>query len=127
MESRRLWARSALVIVVAVGIVAAIMFRDRLTVEAVQTWLGGLGAGAPWLFMAVYAVAAVFFLPGSVLTLAGGALFGPVWGSLYSLLGATAGATLAFLVSRYLASDWVSRRVGGRLATLIQGVEQEGW
>jgi uncharacterized membrane protein YdjX (TVP38/TMEM64 family)/rhodanese-related sulfurtransferase len=127
MGGRNVWLRVTLVVVVGAGIAAAVAFRDRLTVDALEAWIGGLGAGAPWLFMGVYALAAVFFLPGSVLTLAGGVLFGPVWGSVYSLAGATAGATLAFLVSRYAASDWVSRRVGGRLAALIRGVEGEGW
>jgi len=79
------------------------------------------------LFMSVFALATILFLPGSILTLAGGALFGPVWGTFYNLTGATLGATLAFLAARYLASDWVSRRAGGRLKQLIDGVENEGW
>jgi uncharacterized membrane protein YdjX (TVP38/TMEM64 family) len=59
-------------------------------------------------------------------------LFGPLWGTLFNLTGATLGAALAFLVSRYLAADWVRRRVGGpgnRLIAnrLIEGVEAEGW
>ena len=53
--------------------------------------------------------------------------FGPVAGTFYSLTGATLGATLAFLVARYLASDWVARRTGGRLGEFINGVEAEGW
>lgn len=84
-------------------------------------WLGGFRAGT------IYALGAVFFLPGSALTLAGGALFGPVWGTLYNLTGATLGATLAFLIARYLASDWVEQKTGGRLQQLKQGVEGEGW
>ena len=72
-------------------------------------------------------VATVLFLPGSILTLAGGALFGPVLGTVYNLTGATAGATAAFLIARYLASDWVSRRASGRIKQVIGGVEQEGW
>lgn len=62
-----------------------------------------------------------------VLGLAGGALFGPLWGSIWNLIGATLGATLAFLAARYVASDWVARRTGGRLKQLIEGVEAEGW
>jgi uncharacterized membrane protein YdjX (TVP38/TMEM64 family) len=77
--------------------------------------------------MIIYALASVLFLPGSVLTLAGGALFGPVFGTLYNLTGATIGASLAFLIARYLASDWVEHKTGGRLKQLKQGVEGEGW
>ena len=66
-------------------------------------------------FVLIYALTAVLFLPGSVMTLAGGALFGPLLGSVYNLFGATLGATLAFLTARYLASDWVAARAGGRV------------
>jgi rhodanese-related sulfurtransferase len=59
--------------------------------------------------------------------LAGGALFGPVWGTFYSLTGATLGASLAFLVARYLAADWAERHSAGRLGQIKQGVEEEGW
>jgi len=69
----------------------------------------------------------VLFLPGSVLTLVGGALFGPVWGTFYNLTGATLGATLAFLVARYLASGWVEQRTGGIFKKIKEGVEAEGW
>ena len=66
-------------------------------------------------------------MPGSILSLAGGGLFGPVWGKAYALLGATVGATLVFLAARYLASDWVVATAGGRLKQLAEGVEAEGW
>jgi uncharacterized membrane protein YdjX (TVP38/TMEM64 family) len=89
--------------------------------------VAGTGAAAPLLFIGLYALATVLFLPGAVLTLAGGALFGPLWGTLYNLTGATLGAALAFLVARYLAHDWVQARVKGLLGRLMQGVEAEGW
>ena len=98
-----------------------------MTLPPLKRWIQEAGIWAPLLFMAVYAVAAVLFLPGSVLTLAGGALFGPVLGTFYNLTGATIGATLAFLIARYLVSDWVAERTGGRLKQLINGVEGEGW
>ncbi len=79
------------------------------------------------LFIAGYALATVLFLPGSVLTLAGGLLFGPLWGTLFNLTGATLGATLSFLIARYLAADWAERRAAGMLRRLKQGVEEEGW
>ena len=109
------------------GIAAAVVYRDRFDAQALEAWVQGAGAAGPLLFMAVYAIGTVLFLPGSVLTLAGGALFGPVLGTFYNLTGATVGAALAFLVARYLAGDWVARKTGGRLKQLIQGVENEGW
>lgn len=119
--------RLLLLLLLLTGIVVAARYRDQFNVEALQQWIEGAGMAAPFMFMLLYAAATVLFLPGSVLTLAGGAIFGPLWGTLYSLSGATLGATLAFLVSRYLASAWVERKVGGPLARLKQGVEAEGW
>jgi len=125
MNSR--FIRIVLLLVLAAGIALAVLNRDRVDVAALELWIQDAGIWAPLLFMAIYAVAAVLFLPGSVLTLAGGALFGPVLGTFYNLTGATIGATLAFLIARYLASDLVANRSGGRLRQLINGVEGEGW
>lgn len=119
--------RIILFLVLALAITVAIVYRNRFDLAAFEVWVQDAGVLAPLLFMLVYAVATVLFLPGTVLTLAGGALFGPVLGAFYNLTGATIGATLAFLASRYLASDWVAERTGGRLKQLISGVEAEGW
>ncbi|HEY5601621.1 MAG TPA: VTT domain-containing protein [Gammaproteobacteria bacterium] len=109
------------------GIVLALLYREHLDASALEQWVHDAGAAGPLIFMATYALATVLFLPGSVLTLAGGALFGPVLGTVYNLTGATLGALLAFLVARYLASEWVEQKTGGRLKQLKQGVEEEGW
>jgi uncharacterized membrane protein YdjX (TVP38/TMEM64 family) len=109
------------------AIAVALLYREQLDPAAIQAWVASAGAAGPLTFILIYALAAVLFLPGSVLTLAGGALFGPLWGTLFNLIGATLGATLAFLVSRYLSADWVRRRIGGRANRLIEGVEAEGW
>ncbi len=119
--------RIGVLLTLLAGIALAVFYRDKFDVAALELWIQDAGIWAPLLFMAIYAVAAVLFLPGSVLTLAGGALFGPVLGTIYNLTGATMGATLAFLVARYLASDWVADKTGGRLKQLINGVEGEGW
>ena len=119
--------RVAVLLTVTAGVIVAAVYREQLDTNAVQAWIDGGGAAAPLAFIGVYALAPVLFLPGSVLTLAGGALFGPVWGTFYSLTGATLGASLAFLVARYLASQWVARKAGGRLQQLLAGVEKEGW
>lgn len=119
--------RLSLALLLAAAVALAFVYRDRLNIAALDILIRDAGFMGPLLFMSVYALATVLFLPGSVLTLAGGALFGPVWGTFYNLTGATLGATLAFLAARYLASDWVSRRAGGRLKQLIEGVEKEGW
>ena len=117
--------------VLTVGIVLTFNYREHFDVAALETWVADAGAVAPLLFIGLYALATVLFMPGSVLTLAGGALFGPVLGTLYNLIGATGGALLAFLVARYLASDWVQKKIGGGsggpASQLVKGVEAEGW
>lgn len=120
-------ARWLFFILLLLGITLVVVYRDQLDAQALQTWVNEAGVAAPLLFMLIYALGTVFFFPGSVLTLAGGALFGPVMGTLINLTGATIGAAMAFLVARYLASDWVEEKTGGRLKQLKEGVEGEGW
>ena len=119
--------RLALLAVLVTGITIAIIYRDQFDALALQNWIKDAGLLAPLLFMLIYALATVFFLPGSVLTLTGGALFGPLWGTFYNLTGATIGATIAFLIARYLASNWAEQKSAGRLKQLKTGVEGEGW
>ena len=120
-------ARLLLLAIIVTGIVFAFIYRDQFDAAALEQWVQNAGLAGPLVFMGIYAIATVFFLPGSVLTLAGGALFGPVLGTFYNLTGATIGAVLAFLVARYLASEWVEQKTAGKLKQLKQGVEGEGW
>jgi uncharacterized membrane protein YdjX (TVP38/TMEM64 family) len=123
--------RILLFLVLSAAIALGFTYREHLDVAVLEAWVAGVGTSGPLLFIGLYALATVLFLPSSVLTLAGGALFGPVWGTLYNLTGATLGAVLAFLIARYLASSWVQARVGGRaggrVGRLVKGVEAEGW
>ncbi len=120
------WRRVAAVILIA-AMGAGLVFRDLIDLAALESWIRSAGWGAPLWFVAAYALATLLFLPGSILTLAGGALFGPVWGTLWNLTGATLGAALAFLAARYLAGSWVEQRLGGPIKRLKNGVEAEGW
>jgi len=122
----KLW-KILLLAFIVVGIILAVIFRDQLDVNVIQNWIEEAGSAAPLLFMSVYIIGTVFFFPGAVLTLLGGALFGPVLGTVYNLTAATIGAMLSFLVARYLACDWVEKKTGGKLKQLINGVENEGW
>lgn len=86
------------------------------------------GVWGPLIFVAGYVVAAVAFVPGSLLTLAAGAIFGLLRGSMYALLGATLGAAAAFLIARYGARARVEQRVRShpRFAALDRAVGAEG-
>jgi len=96
--------RISLVVLLVGGIGLAWWFRDTVTPAAVAAWVEGLGVWGPLVFVGVYGLAPALCVPGAVLTLAGRALFGPLAGALLSLTGATAGATVAFLLARYVAA-----------------------
>jgi len=119
--------RIFLLVLLVLAILTLTHYRDHLNIAALERWIHSAGWMAPLFFMLCYAVATVLFFPGSVLSLTGGALFGVVQGTIYNVVGATLGATLAFLCSRYLVSDWVRERTGERLQKLVEGVEEEGW
>lgn len=119
--------RAALFVLLLTGVALVALNRDKVDAAQLQAWVDDTGPWAPLLFMGIYILGTVLFLPGSVLTLAGGVLFGPFWGTFYNLTGATLGALLAFLVARYLAAGWVERKAAGTLGRIIAGVEAEGW
>lgn len=124
---RHLSVKVAALAVIVAAVVMLARNRELFQATAIQSALTRFGVFGPIVFIAIYAIATVAFVPGSILTLAGGAIFGPVFGAIWNLIGATLGATGAFLIARYLAGDWVARRAGGRLAAIIGGVEEEGW
>lgn len=86
-----------------------------------------LGWLAPVLFIIIYCLATILFVPTMVITLAGGALFGPILGTLLNLLGATWGAACSFLITRYFSENWLSKNKNGNVMKFVRGVEQKGW
>lgn len=111
--------------ILAVHLSGAVAYLEK---DALQRLIESYGALAPLIFVLIYTIAPVLFLPGLPLTIAAGVLFGPFWGVVYSITGATLGACLAFLVSRYGARGWVERRLQGpRWQQLDKDVAQQGW
>ncbi len=91
-------------------------------------WVEGLGFWGPLVFAAGYVVATVAMVPGSLLTLAAGAIFGLGKGFVTVFVGASIGATLAFLVSRYLARSWVEKKLEGheKFAAVDHAIGDQG-
>jgi len=92
-------------------------------------WIEGLGIVGGIAFIAIYIIATVAFLPGSILTLGAGIVFGVLLGAVYVFIGATLGAIAAFLVGRYLARGWISKKIEGnqKFAAIDKAVAREGF
>ena len=98
----------ALIALVAIISLARYFHFDEKLIE-IKDWIAGQGVWAPVLFIGLYIIATVAALPGSVLTIAAGALFGSVVGVITVIIGATIGASLSFLIARYVAKDAISK------------------
>jgi uncharacterized membrane protein YdjX (TVP38/TMEM64 family) len=103
-------------------------FNLQAPLKNALAWVESLGAFGALAFIGIYIVATVAFLPGSVLTLGAGVVFGVWLGALYVFIGATLGATAAFLVGRYLARNWVAKKIAGndKFNAIDRAVGKEG-
>ncbi len=106
----------------------ALEFYPQILLRNALQWIDGTGALGALAFILIYIIATVAFLPGSILTLGAGVVFGLVMGSLYVFIGATIGATAAFLVGRYLARGWVIKKISGnpKFRAVDEAVGREG-
>ncbi len=124
------YAKYALITLALIGLIAAarlLPIADWL--EVFNAWVSELGVLGMVLFALVYAVATVLMIPGSLLTLAGGAVFGLLPGFVTILHGATLGAALAFLVSRFVArkriESWIQQKPS--FSVIDKAVAKQGW
>ncbi len=91
-------------------------------------WINSLGAVGGIVFIGIYIIATLAFLPAAILTLGAGIIFGVIWGSLYVFIGATLGAVAAFLVGRYLAQSWIKEKISSykKFAIIDKAVSKQG-
>jgi uncharacterized membrane protein YdjX (TVP38/TMEM64 family) len=103
--------------------------QDYFEEQRLRQLIASFGIWGPIVYLAVWSLAPALFLPGLPITLAGGVLFGAFWGVVYTGIGSTVGASLAFLTARYLAREWVAAQLlrGTKLATLDDKVARHGW
>ena len=123
--------RNALRIGIALVVVVALALLGRQLsgqLPKLTAAVESLGVWGPVVFIASYALACVAFVPASLLTLAAGALFGIVKGTIYVLAGATLGSLGAFLIARYVARDWVAQRIArdARFAAIDKAIAEQG-
>ena len=122
-----------LLLLLSIGGLLALVPVQLLDVqEALRSILNWISLLGPWglvLFAILYIIATISFLPGFVLTLGAGALFGVVWGSILVSISSISGASLAFLIGRYLARDWVEKKIRGnqKFEAIDRAVAHKGW
>ncbi len=103
-------------------------FSEYLAPGRLQEIASELGYLAPLLYILFFSAAPSLFLPGLPISIAGGIIFGPFWGVIYTITGATIGAGIAFLTSRYIAGDVIAKKTNGHnWQKLSKGVEENGW
>lgn len=116
-------------VAVAVALVAARYLPVQDLLRDALAWIEGQGPAGAVVFALLYILACVLFLPGSLLTLGAGVIYGVVKGTILISVASTLGATAAFLVGRYLARGWVARRVAAnpKFQAIDDAVGREGW
>ena len=124
------WSLVSKILLALVALAVLIVIGRRLGAYIPQfaEWVDSLGVWGPLVFIIGYAVATVAFIPGSLLTLAAGAIFGLARGTLFVFIGAAIGSALAFLVARYLARSSIEHRLENRprFAAIDKAVAKEG-
>jgi len=129
--SKRIAAMKAVVLVIfiaaAIYVVRFTPVKDLLTPDVLANFLETAGFWAPLIFILIYTVGVCLFVPGTLLTVLGAAIFGPYWGFLYVWLGAMAGASVAFWIGRTLGRDFAASLIGESLKKYDGAIERNGF
>jgi uncharacterized membrane protein YdjX (TVP38/TMEM64 family) len=119
--------------ILAVFVVAAIIIvrytpvKDHLSAEALGRFLDAVGIWAPVVFMVIYTIGVCLFLPATLLTGLGAAIFGSYWGFIYVWFGAMAGASVAFWIGRTLGREFAASLIGDKLKKYDDAIERNGF
>lgn len=122
--------RFTLGITLAMGTAAVYVLQHHgyVTPENIMSLLRAHPFLAPIVFLAIYVLSVMCFIPTLPLNLGAGLIWGPYWGGLLTVLGATAGAVGAFLAARYLAADYLNAWFSNRIWSWLRGeVLKKGW
>lgn len=114
-------------------IFASQYFRQVVDLAAFEHFVRQAGPWAPLVYMGIYLIGPTLFLPASLLTMAGGIMFGPIWGTCYTIFSATMGATVPFLITRHLGRKPMEKLISRwdnfeeQFRTFERDVEEQGW
>ncbi len=129
-QKKHKYIKSVIVtIVITLLMVSFRAFNVQELLRTMLTWVNEQGNTGTAIYCVIYVLACVLLIPGSILTLGAGVLFGVVKGSIIVSIASTTGATTAFIVGRYLARNWVASKVEGntRFKAIDEAVADEGW
>ena len=114
-------------IILAISLIHFTPIKNYITTQALGRFLKTAGYWAPVLFVLIYTVGVCVFLPGTLLTGLGAAIFGAYWGFLYVWIGAMLGASAAFFIGRTLGREFASSLIGDRLNKYDDAIERNGF
>ena len=114
-------------IIAAILLIRLTPVKNYLTADALGSFLEAAGLWAPVVYMMIYAVGVCLFLPGTLLTGLGAAIFGAYWGFLYVWIGAMMGASAAFFIGRTLGRDFAASLIGNKLKKYDDAIERNGF
>jgi len=98
-----------------------------INIKNIINFISHQGILAPVIFLLVYTIGPVFFMPITPLSATAGVLFGPLWGTVFSVIGATSGACATFFVSRYLLRDFICKKESSQITFVQNRIEKDGW
>lgn len=121
-----------LVTLIALALFSVYFFdlSNLISPSKIKTSILSYGSLAPFVFSIIYVISTIIFLPGTPLTIVGGAIFGTFLGTFYTVIGATIGATIAFLLARYLGASFVEETLKGKYKKLYEydkKIEENGF
>jgi len=119
-----------LLVIFIIGAILLVRFtpiKSYLTPEAMGSFLDRAGFWAPLIFIFIYAAGVCLFVPGTLLTGLGAAIFGPYWGFLWVWIGAMLGAAAAFFIGRTLGREFAASLIGDKLKKYDDGIERNGF
>ena len=118
-----------LVAVIIVLLFSYTLFDLQQILKDILAWISKLGPIAGIIFVLIYIAATIFFLPGAILTLGAGVIFGLLGGAFAVSIASILGAAAAFLIGRYLARDSISRKIAGnkKFEAIDEAVGRQGW
>jgi uncharacterized membrane protein YdjX (TVP38/TMEM64 family) len=122
--------KALLLLVFIVGAIILVRFtpvRSYLTAEQLRNFLDAAGFWAPLVFILIYTIGVCLFLPGTLLTGLGAAIFGPYWGFAYVWIGAMLGASAAFIIGRTLGREFAASLIGDRLKKYDDAIQRNGF